>query len=349
VVAQNDQYGTDLDIDSLSDGLITATLNLPPGDYSVWVNACPGDFDPEESGPACDSNELDFVVEAPPPPQLSCNSPVTRGQIVTCTVSGVSASGVSSWSFTGGGATVSGPTRTATWSGTMVVSGTVTVNLSGSPALHQDITVNARSWHTQPASPVQVANGALTKADGSTITLAVPPSADSDSLGIFYFHLAYGNSPSPPTVSGGPNAGFIFYTTPLPITDSRFQYIINPDLENQNSVFSQHQCGGATGFISWSNLYAQTKRHEYDSATQSHWAFYSTSQNKNNLGDYYEGRFATSGTSLANFNSATSTGLQDLLNQVLRDTAVEPYAVNQSSTGSFLGNINFGPDYAPCQ
>jgi len=66
VVAQNDQYGADLVIDSLSDGLITATVNLPPGDYSVWVNACPGDFDPEESGPACDSNALDFVVESPP-------------------------------------------------------------------------------------------------------------------------------------------------------------------------------------------------------------------------------------------------------------------------------------------
>jgi len=68
VVAQNDQYGADLDIDSLSDGLITATVNLPPGDYSVWVNACTGNFDPEASGPSCDSNELDFVVEAPPPP-----------------------------------------------------------------------------------------------------------------------------------------------------------------------------------------------------------------------------------------------------------------------------------------
>jgi len=56
---------------------------------------------------------------------------------------------------------------------------------------------------------------------------------------------------------------------------------------------------------------------------------------------------ASPGTNLANFNDATRTSLNTRYNQIGALASIEPFAVNQSETGSFLGNINYAP-YTPC-
>jgi hypothetical protein len=132
---------------------------------------------------------------------------------------------------------------------------------------------------------------------------------------------------------------------------TRFGYIINPDLANQNSLFSKSQCGDS-GWISWSNLDTQTIRHEYNSATQSHyaewWNAIASSSGNNNMGSLLEAYIGIVGENLQQvasdlnrMNSTTSTNINNA-------AAVEPYPVNFSETGQFLGNINYGPNYASC-
>lgn len=144
------------------------------------------------------------------------------------------------------------------------------------------------------------------------------------------------------------NHGYAYFASPLTMSPFDFRYTINPDLENSGSVFSQHQCGSG-GFISWSNLITQTRRHEFNSTTQSHHAFYSNAMNSSarNPGDFVESRLAPPGANLADFDGATQNGLATRYAQIFTVTNVEPFAVNESETGIFLGNINFEP-YVPC-
>lgn len=144
----------------------------------------------------------------------------------------------------------------------------------------------------------------------------------------------------------GPNSGHSYYASPLNFSVSYYQYEINPDLENSNSTFSQHQ-SGTNGFISWSNLLAQTRRHEYNSTTQSHYAFYSNSLGTNNPGDYFESRVAAPSTNLTTFNADTRSGINSRYNTITADTSVEPYPVNYSETGVPLGNVCYSP-YTAC-
>jgi hypothetical protein len=184
--------------------------------------------------------------------------------------------------------------------------------------------------------------------NGTIKALAVPPLQFSD-LGEFgeTCCAAYGFA----GISAGPNTGFLYVSTFTPGTTASYQ--INSDLENQNSTFSQHQCGNYSaanpgGFISWNNLLTQTQRHEYNSTTQSHWAFYSNSLNANNPGDQFEGQVATPGTSLAAFGQALQSTINSDTQQIAAATAVEPYGANDDQNGNFLGNVNFGPNYVSC-
>lgn len=82
--------------------------------------------------------------------------------------------------------------------------------------------------------------------------------------------------------------------------------------------------------------------------------------NSNNIGDYYEARVAPPGTDVKAFTIETNQNLTQLFNLVIAGSAgtegqvlppgtlVQPYPVNYSATGQLLGNINYGPNYAPC-
>ena len=287
---------------------------------------------------------------------------MTRGQTTSCsvTVSGAPAGtqiAYANWTFTGGGVTVNRPgnNNVASWSGTMVIGGTVgvAVTVGSLPAINvsASVTVNPRNFHTNPATAIQAANGSSLP-DDTSITLPVPPQSTGSDSGLGQFREATGDLGISLTVIGdsGPNNGFAYHASTLAPDPAHFffDYVINPDLENSVSVFSQHQCGNYDpntnpgGFISWATLLAQTRRHEFNSALQSHYVFYSNALNSsaNNPGDFYESQVASPGTNLANFNDATRTSLNTRYNQIGALASIEPFAVNQSETGRFLGNIN---------
>jgi hypothetical protein len=205
------------------------------------------------------------------------------------------------------------------------------------------ITVNARSWHTNPASAASVPNGTF-------FTLPVPPQPTGVDSGLGEFK----ESASDPGVANstiiggdGPNTGYAYFATQLSIS-TLFQYEINPDLQSSTSQFSTHQWG-ACGYISWSNLLTQTNRHEFNSSTQSHYGFYTTSINSStsNPGDFFEQQVAPPGADLNTFANAARSGLNSRYSQIVAATSVEPFPVNDSETGTFLGNINYAP-YATC-
>jgi hypothetical protein len=270
-------------------------------------------------------------------PALSCTQSVMRGGTLTCQVSGVAASRVTGWQLSGGGSNVQGQSGTLKWDGKMVVSGTVSVTVTGAGSLSQEVSVTARNWHLNVPDPVP----------DPSISLAVPPRVPLD-LGLTVWHWGDYNY-SYDTIDGGPNSGFTYFTSQFVPSDLRFTYSINSDLATPASVFSQHQCGGASGWISWSDLHTQTKRHEYDSSTQSHWAFYRNSMEEQDMGGYVESRTARPGSSVQTFISDTLNELRAREGQINTEEAKEPNEVNVSESGTFLGNINFGPNYATCQ
>jgi hypothetical protein len=281
--------------------------------------------------------------------KLSCPSSVARGSSVTCTVTPSTVT-VSNWKFTDGTNTVvrSSSTGSLTWSGVVVITGTVSVTVNQSATLTARITANSRSWHTSSASPVEVANGTFR-------ALPVPPAPSGSDAGLGESQEITGNSLFGGVSflsDGGPNNGYGYYGT-MPSFQTSYKYEINPDLKNTGSTFYLHQCGNystsnPSGYISGSNLLAQTRRHEYNSITQSHYAFYSNSlSNPNNPGDYVESRVAPPGANPSSFDSATGSGLSNLYQNIVNAFSVEPFSVNKDANGNFLGNINYAP-YAPC-
>jgi hypothetical protein len=278
--------------------------------------------------------------------KLSCPASVTRAGSATCSVSSAPTGATfSGWKFTDANSnTVTSGNTASSWSGAMVTNGTVSVTVSAggnSTPLSAGISVNNRNWHTSPASPAEVSNGTF-------LALPVPPaqSGNDSGLGASAYQLTDTGFSITTIGDSGPNSGYSYYASALNFSVSYYQYEINPDLENSNSTFSQHQ-SGTNGFISWSNLLAQTRRHEYNSTTQSHYAFYSNSLGTNNPGDYFESRVAPPPTNLSTFNSDTRSGINSRYTTITVNTSVEPYAVNYSETGVPLGNVCYSP-YTAC-
>jgi hypothetical protein len=277
---------------------------------------------------------------------LSCSpSSLVRGSSVTCTASGASGSTFSNWKFSDGTNTVNGSGTSSTWSGIMVASGTVSVTVTSNgqgTTVSAQVTVNPRSWHTLAAGAASVPNGTF-------YSLPVPPQNSGTDSGLGKFNEQTSNSagPNSTVINGGPNNGYAYFASQISIS-VLFQYEINPDLQSSTSQFSTHQWG-ACGFISWSNLLTQTNRHEYNSSTQSHYAFYTNSINSgaNNPGDFFEQQVAAPGADLNQFANTTLSGLNSRYAQIAAATSIEPFPVNDSETGTFLGNINYAP-YTSC-
>jgi len=280
-------------------------------------------------------------------PSLSCPATVTRGGSINCTVANATASRVSGWQFSdGNGGTVSGTNSNNSWSGVMVVSGTISVTISGYGPLQQSVTVNPRSgWHTQAASPAKVSDGTLTWTgpDKNTYTTALPspPLPDPWPLGVYVNSIIPSYSYVP--VGSGPNQGY-FYVTSItyPASSFYFQWEIANDLANAQSTFSINQCE-TNGYISYSNLLAGAIRHESSQVAQSHWIFYSNSLNTNNFGDWTEQQTAQPATSPSAFQTQVANGLNGLAAQINTDTGVEPYQDNYDANGNFLGYTNYAP------
>jgi hypothetical protein len=137
--------------------------------------------------------------------------------------------------------------------------------------------------------------------------------------------------------------------TNLNISAGYFHYEINPDLLNSTSVFSQHQCG-SSGFISWSNLYTQTIRHE-SGATGSHYSEYLTAFTANNPGTYFEAQVANPAANAQTFFANVRAQINSSYTSIGTAAGQENIPpVNYSQANVFLGNINYpiNGGYTPC-
>jgi hypothetical protein len=198
--------------------------------------------------------------------------------------------------------------------------------------------VRTKFLRLSPATAVQVQNGTFA-------TLPVPParSGNDSGLGVSVETTADSGA-NYTTIPSGPNQGFTYFATNLTY-QNLYQYIINPDLANSNSIFAAKQYG-MCGYISYSNLLTQTTRHEAGSV-QSHYVNYGNGISSYNPGVYFEARIANPGADLGQFGTDTRNGLNNLYGQITAASLVEPYPVNYSETGTPLGNINYAP-YASC-
>ena len=131
-----------------------------------------------------------------------------------------------------------------------------------------------------------------------------------------------------------------------------FNWIAADDVLNSSSVFYLHQCGNYnaatnTGFIGGADLSTNTVRHE-SALVQGHYGNYVTAQSTTqyNVGLAYESS-VTYGN-LSSLEASASSSVSQRQNAIQTATGVEPYSVNQSATGVFLGPLNFSP-YVPCQ
>lgn len=326
---------------------VTVDGEAPPGQATVTVtsNGYGGSgFISSTPGQAQQSTSTasKAIVEYP---VLSCPGSVTRGSDVSCVVTGIGSSRVKSWQFIAGGSTYAGPSGTSSsWAGTMVAGGTVRVTVASFSAKEASITVVPRAWSTSPADPVQMPGNAL----GARV-LPAPPAAGGDS-GLGAYELALDNAGlSFIVMNSGPNTGFAYFAAPLTFTAKYFRYIIHTHLEDSGSEFSRRQCG-AGGFILRQNLLAQTRRHEYDHPSQSHHGRYvqALADDANNLDKYLESVVGPPGQSLYSLGIQIQVEIQSRTSRITSASAVEPYGVNESASGSFLGDINYAPYNSIC-
>ncbi len=204
-----------------------------------------------------------------------------------------------------------------------------------------------------PPSPTQVPNETF-----FALPLPPQPSGSFSGLGYSNWRAAYGSLSYLTIGDGGPNQGYTYFTSNFSWTNFDYRYEINPDLENTGSTFYQAQCGNynattnPNGFISGADLLTQTRRHEYNSSTQSHYAFYSVavSSAADNPGDYIEQQIAVPGADLNTFNTNVQSGITSRFNDVSSAVSHEdpPWPVNYNENNIALGNINYAP-YTACQ
>ena len=357
-----------------SDGLIQGTVDLPvefvddQATISLTFNGYQNGFAAAQEPPG--KARVTKAPIKPAVPALNCPDSVIRGTSITCTLTGVPAQSVSSWSFSNqkvanspvAAVTIQGPAGKSNWTGIMVITGDINVSIKGfSSALAARVSVTARSWGISPALPIEVPNGQLV-GDTGPIILPVPPQP-SPALdpngnaipGQFLSGLGYSAAsfswaaPTYNQIGTGPNAGFIYVLSPVAISPV-YNYEINPDLVNATSEFSQHQCG-AGGYIAWSDLLAQVRRHEYNSPTQSHWNSYQASfaLPANNPGVHFEALVGAPGATVDDLGFKANKDLSTASETIAAAMRLEPYLVNYSETGVRLGSVNYGPNYASCQ
>jgi hypothetical protein len=344
-------------------GTLSPPLDTPAGQYGVTGDFCFDFYNPVEEWVGCKIGLATLTVDSPPPaPTLSCTPmangapTVTRGGALTCTVSGTTAANVSSWQFTGGGATVNGPAGTLTWSGAMAVSGTVKATLSSGSALQQGVTVQAR---TNFAFAAVTATKQPNPYSGGTCNIGVPTSpVAGNNLG--YYCLDQEFSETPYLIGdSGPNNGYRYVyaaTNSSSSGQTAFNYVIAGYLDDSAGQFAQMQCGNYNpvtnaGFISYAQLKSNTYEHESGNTT-GHYAQYTSAQGAsgNNVGVAMEAVVGPPGQSEADFNSAALATAAAKANVI--NTASDAEACNQDvrydTSCVFRGFINW-PVYASCQ
>src|SRR5262249_55288230 len=191
-------------------------------------------------------------------PTLSGPSTTTRGQSATYTVGNTCrVIAISNWQFSdGANPPVIRTTNTgaSNWTGTMVISGTVSVTVvqgGRTTNLMKGATVAARTsgFSFTATSPAEVPNGSSC---GSRVMSIPSPPASGQLFGEFCLGQPYNTTFA--LLNDGPNKGYRYLTS---ITnDATYKYVISPDAKNTSSTFYLAQCGNynattnPSGFIS---------------------------------------------------------------------------------------------------
>lgn len=288
---------------------------------------------------------------------MSCST-VTRGSSTTCSVTNApSGSTFNGWNFKdSSGNTVSGTGAASSWSGKMVTSGTVSVNVvtnGNSSPVSTSVTVTARtSFAFTAVSPTSEPNNSTPSASCGLLSVPSPPTLNSI-LGVSCLDQEF--SINDQTISdSGPNQGY-HYVTSVSNSSSGvptgYYYVISPDLTNTSSAFYQAQTGtynaqsNPNGYISGANLLADTTRHE-SGTVNSHYENYVVAQNApaNNLGVVAEAQIGLPSQSTATFESNVKTAITSAANSIKSAWSVQP--CNSSYTGydatcTFQGYVNY--------
>jgi hypothetical protein len=176
---------------------------------------------------------------------VSCTPEVKyRGEPVTCTASTKPAGAkleIQSWSFEGEGLTIPGDTRSATWEGPLVISGTVhLVALVNGKELRQktDVEVTPRSWPNNfPKHAVEYTCSASSMAG---CPLRYPPVNEYDLGATVLEPNTFGVALVP--VEQGPNHGF-WYIGKAPIQFTELRTYLNPVLfDSQDKFYEKSKC-----------------------------------------------------------------------------------------------------------
>jgi hypothetical protein len=294
-------------------------------------------------------------------PTLSCSpASLTRAASTTCTVSASGTATYSGWKFTDGRNTVTSTSTASSWAGKVVMSGTVSVNVSvqGSAPVpvSSSLTVNPRTgFQFSAATPAQVLSNVLTCYDGSVHSAPSPPSPGSVE-GFSCADMAYSFQFA--TISdSGPNNGYEYVTSASNINGSlptKYEYIVVSDLLNSSSDFFTHQCGNfsasnSSGFIAGTQLKQNVLDHE-QGAILSHWSEYRDAQNNsaNNIGTVLESTVGPPGSTGSSF---AQTAGDAALARIAQASEVEPCGgvvnVDSSQACKVCGAINYVP-YQSC-
>ncbi len=302
----------------------------------------------------------------PPPPigTMTCNSTsIARGQQLSCTGAG-DAGSTFAWKFVSGQQTVqpAGAGPGATWSGIIVTSGTVFLNITFSDGSVQSfqsaITVTPRTnFAFAAASSQELLSNTITCASGSTTILNSPPQNNGgagDVLGFYCLDQAFGFNFLGIT-DNGPNNGYGYVTTVTNqsgTTPTAFRYIVVSDLRDPSTSFYKAQCGNynpqtnPSGFISGAQLNTNTHDHEGGSVL-SHWTNYSASQSvsANNIGLVMESQIAIPGVTADQFTTQVRNAEAGAASTINSATATEPCGGDVRNDSSqackFFGAINF--------
>ena len=286
-------------------------------------------------------------------PTLKCPRSATRGQRLTARVSNLGNAHIR-WDFLDGNSVTVTKDGEASWSGVMVISGTIRATItprSGPKVVKQcRVSVSNRSgWKFSAVSARKQPNG-YTCSPGTVLSVPSPPTGKNDAHGMYCLDQSFDFMTA--AVRGGPNDAYK-YVTSINNSDTKFSWVISPALENTTSQFYQAQCGNyptatGAGFISGANLKRNTIRHESGSV-QSHYASYKAAQSKsaNNLGTVGEQAVMRPTVSEESFIDMTETQLDQKLANIMRDTGAEPYNVNLNASGVFQGPGNYLP-YTVC-
>jgi hypothetical protein len=299
-------------------------------------------------------------------PTLSGPSSVTRGDSATFTLGNLcKTSTVSGWSFTDGSATwPRGSSAAISWAGKMVQSGTVRVTVVQggiTSPLSKAVTVNSRTtgfaFTAKPAT--KYANGTFSCVNTPEVLSLVvpdPPTQPGQEIGLSIPCLRYSYHFTQ-IGDTGPNQGYWYVTSASDsISDAvppatTFAWTISQQLDDPNSEFYKAQCGSG-GFISGSQLQANTVAHESGSAN-SHYSRYVAAQNNpaNNVGTGLEAVVGPpSDTTSTSFSSRVELVGNARQSQIVAATKEEPCGVSDVSLDENCvphGSANYMP-YQSC-